>query len=417
MTEPNPSAQITTAADPRIGLPSSRRIIVFSSLAGAMTVFGQTAGISVFIDPFIEDLIIPRPVISTIYSVASLGAALTMPWVGRRVDLIGIRRSTLLVSGLFGAVVLALAGVSEVIGLALGFFAIRLLGQGALSLIAKIVVALRFREGLGRAVGITGAAGALGFSLLPIVISAGIESVGWRAALVIGGISIWLVMFPLTLWSMTHAEDRALSGIDRGSTAAEEDGFTRSEAIRTPMFWLISLVVAANTLTVTALTFHQISILGEAGLTPTEAAAVFFPQTVASTAALLGVGFLADRLPGRLMLGVSMALLAAAALLIQVLDVPPAPLVYAVTLGFAMGTGFAAEGVLYPRYFGVREIGAIRGLAFTISVAGAALGPIIVGVARGASDSYALASLALAWMPVALVLGTLVVRAPVRRAV
>lgn len=395
-------------------MPSGRRVIVFSSIAGAMTVFGQTAGISVFIDHFIRDLAIPRPAISTIYSVASLTAALTMPWVGRRIDIVGIRRATIVVSLVFGGVVAALSGVWEIVGLALGFFALRLLGQGALSLLSKIVVALRFREGLGRAVGITGAAGALGFSLLPIVISAGIDEVGWRTALVVGGISVWAVMIPLTLWAMSPAQDRVLSGIDRTTSGPHEEGFTRAAAIRTPMFWVISLAVAANTLIVTALTFHQISILGEAGLSATEAAAVFFPQTVASTATLLGVGFLADRLPGRVMLVASMALLALATLAIQVLDDGIVPIVYAVLLGTAMGTGFAAEGVLYPRYFGVREIGAIRGLAFTIGVAGAALGPIIVGVARGASDSYALAGLALTWIPIVVLVAALAVRTPSR---
>jgi MFS family permease len=407
----DPSVDSRPADDVAL-MPSAGRIVVFSSVAGAMTVFGQTAGISVFIDHLIRDLSIPRPVISTLYSVASFAAAMTMPWVGARIDVVGIRRSTLIVSGLFGAVVLALAGVWELIGLALGFFAVRLLGQGALSLLAKVVVALRFQAGLGRAVGVTGAVGALGFSLLPILLSAGIERLGWRAVWAIGGVSVWVVMIPLTAWAMSRAQDRVLSGLDRASGDGRGAGFTRAQAIRTGMFWVISLAVAANTLIVTALMFHQISILGEAGLSPTEAAAVFLPQTIASTATLLGVGFVADRLPGRLMLGVSMALLTLATVLLQVLDDGLIPLLYAVSLGAAMGLGFAAEGVLFPRYFGVREIGAIRGLAFTIGVAGAALGPIIVGVARGAADSYALAGLALVWMPIAVGLATVVVRPP-----
>jgi MFS family permease len=414
-TQTTETAEI--AAEPPVsshesGLPSARRIVVFSSIAGTMTVFGQTAGVSVFIDHLIRDLSVPRPVISTVYSISSFTAALAMPWIGQRIDVIGIRSATLLVSVLFGAAVTALAGVWELVGLALGFFAIRLLGQGALSLLAKVVVALRFRVGLGRAVGITGAAGALGFSLLPIPISALIEGVGWRGAWVIGGISIWVVMIPLTLWALTRAQDRSLSGAHRASGDGRPGGATRSEAMRTGIFWVISLAVAANTLIVTALTFHQISILGEAGLSPTQAAAVFFPQTVASTVTLLGVGLLADRIPGRLMLIASMTLLGTATLMIQVMDAGFVPLVYAVSLGAALGTAFAAEGVLYPRYFGVREIGAIRGLAFTISVAGAALGPIIVGVARGAGDSYALAGLALLWMPIAVGLAAAIVRAP-----
>ncbi len=219
-------------------------------------------------------------------------------------------------------------------------------------------------------------------------------------------------MLPLTLWALNRQQDRSLSGFDRPAGAPAVRGATRSEAIRTGMFWVISLTVATVSLVITALTFHQISILGEAGLSPTQAAAVFFPQTVASTGALLAVGFLADRIPGRLMLAGSMTLLAVAVGLIQVMDAGLIPFVYAVTLGLAMGTAFAAEGVLYPRYFGVREIGAIRGLAFTVGVAAAALGPIIVGVARGATDDYSLAGFALVWMPIAVGAAAVIVRAP-----
>mgnify|MGYP000523655959 CR=1 FL=1 len=75
---------------------------------------------------------------------------------------------------------------------------------------------------------------------------------------------------------------------------------------------MLGLVLATTSMLVTALNFHQISILGEQGLTLTEAAAMFLPQTVGTLAAGLVFGTLADRLPARLLLAATMALLALA---------------------------------------------------------------------------------------------------------
>jgi cyanate permease len=107
-----------------------------------------------------------------------------------------------------------------------------------------------------------------------------------------------------------------------------------------------------------------------------------------------------------------MVLLALATLAIQFLDAGWIPIAYGLLLGAAGGTGFAAEGVLYPRYFGVKAIASIRGLAFTVSVAAAAIGPIIVGVAHDASGSYRLGAALLMVIPLAVGLLVLLVRAP-----
>lgn len=62
----------------------------------------------------------------------------------------------------------------------------------------------------------------------------------------------------------------------------------------------------------TAVAFHQISLLGEQGLTTTEAARNFLPQTAAAVAATLTMGALVDRFGARWVTAACMALLTAA---------------------------------------------------------------------------------------------------------
>ena len=406
------SAGVTTTSVPAAAMPHAARIIAFSAIATTMTVFGQTPGVSVFIDSLIEDLSISRAEISTVYSIASLGAAFLMPWAGRQIDTRGVRLMALVFATLFGAVLLGLSQVWEVAGLALGFFGIRVLGQGALNLTARVAVALRFRTSLGRAVGISGALGAIGLSSMPVILSALIERFDWRAVWAMSGLAVWAVVIPLTLWAWPRGADRAMAAAGRRLTAARTDLWTRDAAIRTGMFWAITLTVSTNALVITGLTFHQISLLGEAGLSPTRAAANYLPQTVATVIAIATVGAVADRLPGRLILVVSMTFLALATLMVQFLDDGLIALAYGLLLGAAGGTGYAAEGVLYPRYFGTHAIAAIRGIGFTMIVGAAAIGPVIVGVAEELTGGYTLAAGLLMLLPISVAVGTLAVRAP-----
>jgi len=67
------------------------------------------------------------------------------------------------------------------------------------------------------------------------------------------------------------------------------------------MFWAVTAAVAASGMVTTGLAFHQISLLGERGLSPVQAAANFVPQTGAAITATVAMGVLAfgrERLGG-----------------------------------------------------------------------------------------------------------------------
>jgi len=388
-------------------------VITFAVGVTAMSAFGQTVGVSVFIDSLIRDLSISRGEISTVFSIASLAGALTLPITGRLIDEHGVRRMALVSAGFFGAVVLALSQVQGIVGLAIGFFGIRMLGQGALNLTGKIAIALKFHASPGRAVGISGALGALSVSALAVLLSACIQRFGWREVWMWCGVAIWLVVIPLTVWTLRPAGDRALSSAAERSSGSGVDQWSRAHAVRTAVFWVITFMVASNSMILTGLMFHQISVLGEAGLSPIRAAANYLPQTAGTAIALITVGSVADRMPRQLLLILPMACLTLAMVVVSFLDDGWITIVYAILLGSAGGMAFAAEGVLMPRYFGVRAIASIRGLVFTVNVAGAAIGPVVLGLAYDIAGGYAIATRVLLLLPAVVVAGALLVRPPI----
>ena len=57
------------------------RIVVFSAIALALTGPGQTFGVSVFVDPMIDELGISRTQMSTAYLIGTLAGAVALPRV------------------------------------------------------------------------------------------------------------------------------------------------------------------------------------------------------------------------------------------------------------------------------------------------------------------------------------------------
>lgn len=388
-----------------------------------MTAPGQTVGVSVFVDPMVADLGVSRSQLSTAYLIGTLTGAAALPAMGTLIDRWGVRRVMTLVATGFGAVLVALSSVGSIVALTVGFVGVRFLGQGSLSLVSTTAVTLWFDRYRGVAIGTSSAAGGALLSLAPLALGVTISEIGWRMAWVVAGLAVWIVVLPIARLGMADspaaagqvvdgiviaedgaAADRATAAdeperarpdvgtipLAGGTTATVDDtsGWTRTEALRTAMFWALTSATAANGLIVTALAFHQISLLGERGLTPTQAAANFVPQTVAAIVGTLLMGVLADRIAPRLLMVACMVLLAGAMLLVQVAQPGLLAIAFGVAVGAAGGAVRALEAAVFPRYFGLAHIGGIRGLVLAIGVGATAFGPLALAVGFERAGTY-----------------------------
>jgi hypothetical protein len=235
--------------------------------------------------------------------------------------------------------------------------------------------------------------------------------VGWRTTWVAGGLSVLVVMLPATLVLLPRG-DRGAGAAAGASESGEGPRWTRARALRAPMFWLITAANAAAAVLLTGFGFFQISVLGEAGLSPEAAAAMFVPLTVASVGFLAVVAPLAGRWSTRTIVAAAMAPLLIAMSLVPFLGQPFVPLLNAVALGAGLGAGQVLDGILYPRHFGVHAIGAIRSAAFTVVASASAAGPLVLGLLRDLTGAYAAAAVVLATLPAAVVVAAFLVRPP-----
>lgn len=391
---------------------SGWRILALASVTAALTGPGQTLGVSVFVDHFIEDLGISRSQVSTAYLVGTLVAALGLPLVGRAVDRRGVRHSMTAIGFAFGLGLVAMAGVQGLATLTIGFFAIRLTGQGSLSLVSTVSVTHWFDRRRGTALGIYATASAIMMSLVPVGLNLVIEAYSWRIAWLASAVVVLVVVTPIARFGLIdHPSDvdQLPDGVevipDADPTLIPPVAATRSEAMRVPRFWLLAGASATVGMLSTALNFHQISMLTEAGLTSTEAAVMFLPQVIGAAVAGLFFGFLADRMTGRTLIPIVMFLLALSLLLTLTLAPGVAVIGYAVSLGAAGGAARTVTATLLPRWFGVTHIGAIQGSLGLINVSSTAIGPVLLSVTRDVAGGYGTAAAWLAIIPIVVGLG------------
>jgi MFS family permease len=396
---------------------SGWRIVVLATIAMGMTGPGQTAGVSVFVDPMIEGLDLSRSQLSTAYLVGTLTAALAMPRIGQLLDSRGTRLAMTVVGGAFAVVLAAMSSVQGLVTLALGFIGIRMFGQGGLTLIASTSVSYWFERRRGLAVGLVTAFGAGILALTPVLMSQVIEVVGWRAAWLVAAGAVLVVVLPISRLGMIDRPADVDQQVD-GATSEPHGtrrplrGLTRRQALGTGMFWALVGGVTTTGLIGTGLTFHQIDLLGQQGLTPLQAAANFLPQTGAAVAATLVTGALADRISVRVLLCLAMAMLSASMIALPWVGPDVTVVLYASGIGAGGGMARALEAAGMPKMFGMRHVGAVRGLAMGLMVASTAFGPLALSLGRDLTGGYVSVLRLLLVLPIGVAILGVVSRVP-----
>lgn len=373
---------------------------------------GQTYGVSVFVDPIIEDLGLSRTMVAGLYTAGSLTAATTMVIVGRLLDRYGARVMLAVVAILFGFAAIGMSQVQHVFHLYLGFAALRTLGQGSLSLISTTLVAIWFIRKRGKVTAVYHLAMAASQASFPPLIYLLISNYGWRNAWVVLGFIIWAVVILPSLLLVRRSPEAvgllpdgdsatAVTGGDSSRARPIETNFPLREAMATRSFWLLVFAGSSQSLISTALVFHHVSVMGSRSIDEGVAASIL---SVIAPLAIVGAfiaGFLADRLPNRYLLVVGQGLLCLAMLLILVISQAWQGFIYGGMLGLAGGLFMTTNSVIWPNYYGRTYLGSIRGVVTTSMVAFAAAGPLPFGFLFDLTNGYTVAIFVFMALPVA----------------
>ncbi len=397
------------------------RIAALATITAALTGPGQTIGVSVFVDPMMGALSLTRSEVSTAYLIGTLIGALALLPVGRWIDKVGSSRAMTWIGLALGLGLIAMSGVQGFITLAFGFTLIRWLGQGSLGLVSTLSITPWFERRRGFVFGVSTTVTATLMSLAPIVLGAAIGAYGWRLAWILAAVAIWLVVVPIARFGIIDRPsdvgqypdgDPAPLPTRHAEVEVPPVARTRRDALSQGRFWVLSLVVATTSMLITALNFHQISVLGAQGLSLTEAAAMFLPQVVGAIVAGIVMGTLADRVPAGYLLALTMSLLVASLMLAAFLRPGLMIILYAVMLGAAGGAGRPLVATILPRWYGLAHIGSIQGVSVFVAVAASAAGPVALSLASDQLGGYGPAAWLFLTIPIAIGLAALTIRDP-----
>jgi MFS family permease len=206
---------------------------------------------------------------------------------------------------------------------------------------------------------------------------------------------MWLVVAPTVYFFIrTRPEDVGLNPDNEphvqvdGTGVVEEVSWTLKEAIRTRAFWMILYSVIVPSAIITGCIFHQISILGQAGLSPEKVALISGVTSIIRLPLILVAGQLADRVQLKYLLAVSQGILFIMLGALYVANSVPLVMVYGILMGTHMALQGLVMGVIWPDYYGRKHLSTIRGTTMMAGVIGSALGPLPFGFAYDVFGGY-----------------------------
>lgn len=383
---------------------------------------GQSFSVSLFIDHYIADFGLDRTSVSALYGLGTFLAALGLTWIGKRIDRHGNRLMGIAIALGFGLVLLASSLVIGPFTIFISFVAIRGLGQGSLGLVSTTAIAQWFRKRRGRVLALSMMVFAVFQRFYLPWMQSFIEDNGWRAAWVLSGVMMLVLVLPLLgVFVRDRPEDFGLEP-DGGTPTTEseaeralEENWRLNEALRTPVLWAYTLGRVLAGAWGTALVFHQISLFDNLGYSPGVAATTYGQIALMTAGFILIAGWLVDRLRPGYVVMIQMLGLISASGLAMVMTESWMLFVYAAAFGVFMGMGSVFDGTVWVNLFGRQHQGAIRGFVATAGVMGTSVGPIIFGLSYDYMGGYMPALwIGIGLSAIALVLA-LIVKKPTRR--
>jgi len=354
------------------------RWLMAGALLSLMSSFGQTFFISIFAGEIRDTFGLSNGAWGGIYMIGTTASAVAMVWAGGLTDRFRARVLAPFILGLLALACLAMSVANSVVVLVAVIFALRFCGQGMSSHIAIVSMTRWFAANRGKALAFATLGFACGEALLPIGFVALKPWIDWHILwrMAAGLILVGLVVLLILLRTERTPQSWASSDHSAGMGGRH---WTRHEAIRHWLFWIMLPALMAPPAFGTAFMFHQVAFAEAKGWAHIDLVKFFPLYTAVAVGSGLVWGWALDRVgPGRLM-PFSHLPAVVAFTLFGLAETPGAAglglAFYAVTTG-AQAT---LPSAFWAEHFGTRHIGSIKAALMAAMVFGSAAGPGATG--------------------------------------
>ena len=279
---------------PRSLSPSARQSSLL--LGAAFITFAVGAACmhsyTVFLIAFIEAFGWSRAESSIAYSVSQLVTGATSPLVGILVDRLGPRRLILMGGGLLAAGLVASAFAHALWQVIVLYGVVMTLGANCLGLVVFVPILSRnFVRNRGMAVAVVQSANGFARAFSAPLSQILIAGFGWRGAYLAQGGFMAMAFLPLAALFRRSEPKRAVGALGH---ADDLSGWTVRQAMRTPHFWLLSLVYVFTGLGSFLVALHQLAFAVTIGFDKLYAAEVLGLGAFLSLPGVIVTGILSD---------------------------------------------------------------------------------------------------------------------------
>lgn len=375
-------------------LQQNTRFAAFGMIIAFASSFGQTYFVGIFGQSIQQDFGLSHTQWGGVYMAGTLLSALLLPITGKWIDHMALPRYTLLVVLSLAAAACFITQVHSVWWLVFGIFLLRQSGQGLMSHVAYTSMGRYFDHDRGKATALVAMGFALGEAVLPLLAVLAIAAVGWRYSFSAVAMFILLVIAPLSLWLLRghkqrhekyeqQLQERESEADDAAAEETQSKANTRSwrrrDVLRDYRFYLLLPGVSAISMVSTAMFFHHLNLADEKGWSHAFLTSSYLLYSVIVISTAIITGQLIDRFSAKSLVPYTLLPLAAALTMINLIDGHWVIWPYLILLGIGNGFAQTAQSALWPELYGVRYLGSIKSLFWTIVVFASALGPVWLG--------------------------------------
>ena len=335
-----------------------------------------------------------RTALSGAFSLARVEGAILGPVEGLLVDRVGTRKMVFIGYILMGLGFLWLGQVETLWAFYASFMLITL-GSGLggwLAIIAMVNNWFTRQRTFAMASAMSGIH--FGGLLVPLL-ALGIEAFEFSGAATIIGIFLLIVVGPAAKAIRNHPEDMGLQpdgDSDNSSesvlTEDDEPDFTAAQALRTPAFWILTVMQVASSVAIVTLALHLVPKLTDMGMTLSGAGTVVLTYTIVALPSQFLSGYFADRLPKTLMIAIFLAIQGIALTIIAFADTILLAYIFALLYGIGFGGRNPLTTAIRGEYFGRKAFATIMGISqfpMNIGMIGA---PLFAGYMFDTTNSY-----------------------------
>jgi MFS family permease len=360
----------------------NRVIVIFGIIMTALSSFGQTFLLAMYVPFLMEEFKLSNGLLSTFYGLATIGAAMALPKLGKLIDTVPLQNFTLATTATF-VISLFFLSISQAWWyIPIAFFGLRLAGQGLYNHIAITSMSRYFDINRGKAISLASLGHPLGQAILPAIILVVISKIGWRESLWLNAGIVTIIVAVFTLWVLKSKHLVNESGDVTGSDLGEKkiDLMRQRDIMKSKAFWLLTPNIFFIPFAVTGLFFYQFAIIEFKGWNTGLAAAGLTSYAIASFISIILSGPLIDRYKAKTFFPFYLFPLMGALFVIWLVPNPSAIFLYNVLMGFSVGFGSATVAALQVEFFGPTYIGTVRSLFTSIMVLSSAIGPALFGI-------------------------------------